>query len=348
MIDCLKVSPWLPVFFLVAGGAAWVAWQNRNAEKVRSAMVTGIALGLTGALITVPSGDIWLWLSIIASAALASIFFIALKEESKRAECPTIFIYDSETKKPLEALNSTYASRFCQRTISCPPEFIVSRMKDTAGTDGTGGDLYFDVLLRMIVDLLFDLYRYTWDLKVVRRFQYSGRSVSWEPHDGVPHSEFINREVFQKLFPESHALRVESIPGGGEKVAVPPGTKLGGKTELLGGNPHRRTLSLGNSYVKMTIGLTFSSLSTFGIGDLELLLGLSREEGERYSTYLCEINLSADFRRLKSGHPDMQRYRRWVDVFFEEIQENFDSRRHWERGKDWYTLRKLSAIKEDS
>ena len=349
MFQYVKENPWPAVFALIITAAACVAWQNRAAEKVRSSIVTGIAVGFTGALITIPAGsaDMWLRLSIIASATLASMLLIALKEESRKVGFPTIFIYDSTTKTPLESRNDVYSYRFCRRTNLCPPEFIVSRMEATAEDNGTGGDLYFDVLLRMVVDLLFGLYRNAWDLKVIRRLLYSHRSVSWEPNEGAPSPGFITREDFQKSFPESRALKVEDFPAIGNKLAVPSGTSLDGKTETIGVSPHKRTLSLNNSYVELKVELIFSSFTSGGIGHLGLLLGLSGEESEKFSTCSCEINLSAKFSRLRSGHPEMPRYRRWVDGMFEEIQEDFDSRRHWERGRDWYITKKLSSIKED-
>jgi hypothetical protein len=79
----------------------WMSRQNRVADRVRSALQRGITVGIFGALITLPSGnisDIWFQLSTIAGAALAGIYWIALKEEQKRAEFAAIFVYDSETR----------------------------------------------------------------------------------------------------------------------------------------------------------------------------------------------------------------------------------------------------------
>ena len=115
MLCYLQNNIWLLVFLGLTAITCWMAWQNRAAEKVRSALVTGIAVGLTGALITLPSGngtDIWLRLSIIAGAALAGIFLIALKEEQKRAEFAAIFVYNSETKKPQRPSTEPMSTNF--------------------------------------------------------------------------------------------------------------------------------------------------------------------------------------------------------------------------------------------
>ena len=352
VFDYLRDNPWLFFFFFILILDAWLAWRNRTAEKVLSAIVGGVAAGFPVAIITSPSEDpsnIWLRLSIIASSVLLTIYFIALKGETKRVEFPTVFVYESDSKRPLEELNRTYEYYFCQRTVPCPPGFIISRLENTSGANGTGGELYFDLLLRSIVDLLCGIYRNAWDMKVIRRFMYASKSISMHSHEGAPSPDFISRDEFQRLFPESRTLKVAIFPGGGERLAVPSCTRLLGMTELDSERyPYKRTLVLKNSFVEVTIVWAFSNFTRAGLGDLGLLLGFDEEERNKFSTYKCEFILTAKFKRLKSGHPEMQRFRRWVDVMFEELQENFDSKRLWERGKEWYILKKLSAIKENS
>ena len=221
-------------------------------------------------------------------------------------------------------------------------------MEEKAGTGDTGTDLYFDLFLRMIVDLLFGMYQNTWDLKLVHRVMYSYRTVKWEPHDNTafPKSHFVTREELRRLFTDCRALHIENFGIIGDRFAVPPGTAVNATTSQLGGNTQKRTLSLKNPYVDTTIDFAFSSFSRGGLGDLGLLLELPREEGDKFSTCSFEVNLFAKFNQWRSGNPDMKRYRRWIDGMFEAIQNDFDASRHRERGKEWFTLKKLSAIKE--
>ena len=337
---------WLSVFILFTAATAWLAWQNRAADKVRQVILTSVAAGAVWAL--VPWGnstDIWVRLSVIALAASAGIYWVALKQEGRSVEFPTIFVYEKDTKKPLESLNDTYAYRFCQRMFSFDPVWIVSRM-ELAKEDATGVDLYFDVLLRMIVDLLFGVYRTTWGLKVIRRSGYANHTISSYPHEGSFPIQKFSWEDFQRLFPESRSLQVARFEGIGDTLAVPLGTQFDGKTEPPGGSPYKRTLLFDNAFVKVEIELTFSSYNGVGIGDLGLLLGFSKEEGQKFCTCTIEVRLTAKFNRLRSGHPEMEKYRRWIEGLFEHLQEEFDSRRHWERGKDWYMIKKLSAVKD--
>lgn len=53
---------------------------------------------------------------------------------------------------------------------------------------------------------------------------------------------------------------------------------------------------------------------------------------------MYEILLSAEFYRFKIGHPDMQRYRQWVDGMFGMIQKEYDFSKQWERQKERYLL----------
>lgn len=330
---------WLPIFPAILGTTTWLAWGNRASEKVRSAIVTGLAVGGAGALITIPAADIWLSLTIVASATLATIL-INLKEESKTTTIPTISVYQKASKRPLEAINDTYRDRFCARTFTTHTEFIVSRIPIEAGADETGQDLYFDVLLRMVLDDLYTLYRNVWDLQVTWSDVPFGR-VKWQANEGAPRGGFIEREEFMKVFPDSKALQVERYGIVGNKLSVPNGTRLAAGTN----QPDRRTFFFKNPFIEVGVDLAFSSCSV-GIGELRLLIGLSREESEKFYTEACEVKLSAKFNRFRSGHPEMYRYRRWVDGMFEELQESFDSSRHIQRGKDWYILSKVSLIKD--
>ncbi len=341
------LNMWLVAFILLAGVTAWLAWQNRAAEKVRQVFITSVAAGAVWAFVPLGnSTDIWIRLTVIAFAASAAIYLVALKQETRSVEFPTICVYQKDTKRSLESLNDTFAHRFCRRMFSHDPDWIVSRM-ELAQEDPTGADLYFDVLLRMIADVLFGLYSNTWDLKVTRRIGYADRTVFSESYGGsVPVQKFSWGD-FQRLFPESRSLQVERFGGISNTLAVPPGTKLNGKTESIVGSPHKRTLRFDNPYVEVEFELTSSSANFVGIGDLGSLLGMSKEERQKFCTRTIELRLSAKFRRLKSGHPEMEKYRRWVDGLFEHLQEEFDSMRHWERGKDWFMMNKLSAIKSN-
>jgi len=174
----LASKMWLLIFILFTAVTVGLAWQNGAAEKVRQVILTSVAAGAVWTLVPWGSStDIWTRLAVIAFAASAGIYWVALKQEERSVEFPALFVYEKDTKKPLESLNDTYAYRFCQRMFSLDPVWTVSRM-ELAKEDATGVDLYFDVLLRMIVDLLFGVYRTTWGINVIRRSGYAARTIS--------------------------------------------------------------------------------------------------------------------------------------------------------------------------
>lgn len=349
IFEYIKENIWLVVFAGFFITAAWLAWQNRGSERVKAAIITGLAVGITGALITLPASEmsIWLRFSIITSATLATIL-INLKNESKTVEFPAVSIYEKASKRPLEAINATYRDRFSGQIGFCPVEFIVSRMPEENSDDELGQEKYFDVLFRLILDHLNFLYRNVWDIKVIRyNLQYG--AFKFEPNERAPSGDFIAREDFVKIFPDCRALSVETLGHIGESFAVPYGTYLRGETKFFRdkNKPYKREFSLKNSFVQVTIELTSSTWSV-GIGELGMYLNFTREVSEKFCSQVSDVKLSAKFNRLKIGHPEMFRYRRWVDVMFEEIQEGFDAVRHRKRGKDWYLLSKVSLIKSET
>lgn len=334
---------WFILFLGILSMTLLLAWQNRAAEKVKSAIINGLAIGTTASLITIPASGVstWLRLSIVAAVTLTTVL-INLKEENKKVEFPSASIYENSSRSPLEELDETYRYRFTCRTLACPRVFITSRISIDDKEADAKDALYFDVFSRLVVDQLYLLFRNIWDLRAIRSHLAYG-VFKWEPNEGAPAGDFIDRQEFAKLFPDSRALQVERFSIVSDQMSVPKGTHLvGGSNKFSGGSRvYRRWFTLENHFVKVKVELSWSS-GSIGIGELRLLLGMTQEESEKFWTEICDLKLSAKFNRFRSGHPQMFRYQRWVN----ELQETFDASRHIQRGKEWYMLSKMSLIKE--
>ena len=344
----LMDNVWLILFLAVAGATIWLAWQNHASENVRSTIINGLAVGITAGLITIPATGLSLWLrpTIVAAVTLATIL-INLKEENKRVEFPSASIYEQESKTPLEDLNETYQYRFTCRTLACPRIFITSRMPVDNDADANSRDEFcFDVLFRLVVDQLYQSFRNIWDIRAIRSHLPYG-AFKWEPNEGAPKGDFIDWKEFGKLFSDSRALQVERFSSVGDQMSVPKGTCLAGGSDKFGGTnrTYRRWFTLENQFVKVRVDLSWSG-GSIGIGELRVLLGMSKEESDRFWTERCDMKLSEKFNRFRNGHPQMFRYQQWVNTLFEELQETFDTSKHIQRGKEWYMLSKLSLIKE--
>jgi hypothetical protein len=75
-----------------------------------------------------------------------------------------------------------------------------------------------------------------------------------------------------------------------------------------------------------------------GLGSLSQVLGYSQEDNAHFWTALYVVQLSAKFKAFRSGHPDMPKYRRWVDIMFARLQAELDARKRWERAREQFLL----------
>jgi len=83
---------------------------------------------------------------------------------------------------------------------------------------------------------------------------------------------------------------------------------------------------------EITITLYFSSYSA-GIGKVADYIGLTEptnvwhvnwEERDKFGTAVVTIECYAKFFTLKSGNPEVQRYKRWIENLFDNLYEEFD------------------------
>jgi hypothetical protein len=76
------------------------------------------------------------------------------------------------------------------------------------------------------------------------------------------------------------------------------------------------------------------------IGMHTLVVDLPTEESQKYWTASYLIAMKAKFNAYRSGHPDMPKYKTWVNNMFETVRDQLDSQRHWERAKELLTAPK--------
>ena len=159
-------------------------------------------------------------------------------------------------------------------------------------------EFYFDVLFRLVVDQLYQSFRNIWDIRAIRSHLPYG-VFKWEPNEGAPKGDFIDWKEFGKLFSDSRALQVERFSNVGDQMSVPKGTCLAGGSDKFGGTnrTYRRWFTLENYFVKVRVDLSWSG-GSIGIGELRVLLGMSKEESDRFWTERCDMKLSAKFNRF--------------------------------------------------
>jgi hypothetical protein len=265
----------------------------------------------------------------------------SLKSETKEIEFPVAFIFDSDSKKPLEFT--------VPASLGPDPYFVwryVQAMKEqpSSPTENrkmvSDSDLYFDVFLRMTLDVLFDTYHLHWDVKQrAINLPYMNRIASWSQNNSPKAVEFITLEDIKRWFPEVRILEIPNPPF--EKMAVPPKSKFEGKSIVSGkenkGSPFERKLFFNNPFVKIDIALSQVGGQS-GLGSLSHLIDSSPQEDGRFYVTMYNMHLLARFDALRSGHRDMPKYHRWVDLLFDQLQTKLDARKHWENAREQFLL----------
>lgn len=115
-------------------------------------------------------------------------------------------------------------------------------------------------------------------------------------------------------------------------MVVPPQTKV-----RLHSERYVRKILFENKFVEFCI--TFKRRAgSRGLGDYQLLLGYDRRKNDTFWSEHLEITCHADFNKLRSGHPEMGRYRRWVHTMFSELEYRLDDKQRMERTLEYKSL----------
>jgi hypothetical protein len=156
-----------------------------------------------------------------------------------------------------------------------------------------------------------------------------------------PKSDLIPLSKLSDMFPKSYALQTPPILGGAE-LAIPAGMKLTGRAERNSIGGFAKTfISLENDFVDLELAVTLRG----GVGDIgiySLVTQVPVDEFSKVWTARYLISMKATLKAYRSGHPDMPKYRAWVDNVFETVREHLDSQREWER-KDRETHQDLQT-----
>jgi len=328
--------------FLILG------WRNRITEHIRSRFWSTIGFGGVGLLVAgrllavsehpveVLYGNILPAVVLFSTGALITII-LSLRTETHQVDFHVIFIYEKNSKKPLEVLDSKY---FSGKTGVATDWSLLQNMVQVNPTY-PGPRLYLDVLLRMVMEFLFMRYKYGWLVQSNRlNFpQTPGFSYKWRAKEDPLGPTHYVWEDCERWFGDTPVFRVPPKTMH-PKLAVPAGTTIEGKTEYVGQGreePYSRTLCFDNNFVSLNLSIE-QGLTSVGIGvPLRNLLGYSKEQGEKFISSQYHAKLTAKFKPLRSEHPVMPRMKEWVQDMFDELQAEFDARKEWERQKEYYT-----------
>ena len=312
------------VFLLfLFGVVVYLAVQNRDSAALRSKLIPALVIGLIGALFTI-------WFS--------------LKSENIDLQfTSTLFFHKSDKKVLDEHYHNQHKFGGAQFDITLL-NFISSRIEQDQELNKTAfnedsskiKEFYYDLVFIKLFSRFFWMYADWWDIRVksVRRGDSMETIVS--PIKPVPDNaplgwgDFLGaldiKDDFHQLlssFSEHYFIK---------QMVVPPKTKV----DFITSN-YKRALVLTNPFTRVSITI-YKRGGSIGLGDYIWLLGYDNKKSEEFWSEHFEVTCKAKFEKIRSGHPDMPRYKRWVETMFAEIQYQLDDEKRLKRARDYRDL----------
>ncbi len=327
----MKFLIWIGIIacFGLIAISAWLLWWNRSSETIWPKIIPVFVIGLIGIFFTI-------WFS--------------TKSESIDLQFNYTLYFNKADKKLLdEHYSKQHAYGGAQFDITLR-NFIDRKLtekelnKINFNKDGDKvKDFYFDLVFIKLSSRFYWLYADWWDIYItsIRRGDGFETSVSANKPDppciSLKWNDFLealdsNDGLYGLLDDFSQKFWIK-------EMKAPPETKINIETST-----YKKTLSMKNPFTEISI--TFNKHGgSVGLGDYQWLLGYNnKKNGEFWSEYF-EVVCKAKFERLRSGHPEMPRYKKWVQTMFEEVRYQFDDQKRLIRARDYHELSNYRQLK---
>ncbi len=201
----------------------------------------------------------------------------------------------------------------------------------------SGSMMYHEFLQKAIIDSLASRFQAGWNVEVVG---YK-TSVDMSPTYRLPGEEELKlttAQLEEKLqgnrFAKLHVVPPELYLPPESKLLIPRPARDGGE----------RLRRINNSYVKLSIRTRYLGGGA-GIGEqYGLMFDMPPNQDQReLETYSYEIYITADFSRVRGGHPDMPMYKKWDSRIESQLKEDFDEEQILANTKENYLFTKQAA-----
>ncbi len=300
----------------------WLAWTNRASEKVITAIIAA-AVALIGAPVAV---------LLFGDAQPVSEVF------------PVAFLYEFDSKLPANLPWSISNRRFLASPLAAAELYKQTPESFNDENDKLGIDLYHHLLQRSLVDWLARTGG--WQTETLRFELPFGREERIGPvQDSSGPSLTVTKEQIQGLL-KGNKFAAISVPVGGDSMRLPPNTTLHitppSQTRTRGVVGE---ILLENNFCRIEIQTEGSSWLR-SLGAYRFLVRMSLEESRKFATSTYVVRITAIFSRLRAGHPDMPKYRRWVKQVADGIRDQFDEQIIWRRTRDDFILNKQLGISD--
>ena len=306
------------VLYLLGLGIAlvylWII--NRDSDVILEKLFPAMAIGITGALFT-------LWFS--------------LKEEKVETQFSSTLMYNKTSGEALERCDERYQLLYGGKLCQCS-SFIKAPLKDSS--DISFLTLYPDILFVETLTLLFTS-QSQHPLGLIGCLilpaddpsfrDFPSQTLSWQDFSLKYKNKW--RPEVKELFSKIEDPNIFSIFGIRE-MCLPKGTTI-----KIICDRSNRSISLKNDFCEINIKI-YGDTSYSGLGEWKWILGYDDGKDKEFLSSKMKVYLSAKFYRIRSGHPDMPKYKRWVNLLFDRLRGCLDSEQQLKTAREKHHLYK--------
>jgi hypothetical protein len=315
-VEAMKFYVILSLIVLAVVAAFYVVFMNRSSEKIISAVIPITVAAIVGIFIAV---------------------FIFGREAPTTIRFPVTFFYRTSDNIPLKM-----PLRRLQSFLFIVPQ-LNQRHPELMKDNARGEMLYHHFLQRAMIEILVSRYQSDWEKEIVRFRTSTGEEMRVIPSSFEPKKKFrlvSSSEIKAALQGNRFADIETALP----QFILPPDTSLSMMPPIeREGRMPEGTITLANEYVRLTIQ---TQPSTWGElhGGYQAIMGNGNKLDPNIMESTFILTVTTNFCRLRTGHPDMKRYRKWASQVVAEIQHDLDEQILWQETKDDYSSRQLEHL----
>jgi heme/copper-type cytochrome/quinol oxidase subunit 4 len=306
----MKAYSVLVVFAIFTALAFYVVWMNRESEKIVTAVFPISVAALIGVFLTV---------------------FLFGGEVPVTANFPAVFLFRISDWEPLAPPDRPQLmSLFEVPTLGVEhPEL----MKD----NDNGATLYHHLLQKAIIERLAFLYGSSWEIDILDFKTGMGQQQGSQPSpEAIGPSTKLSTAQVRGLLKGNRFADINYFTA--PEIALPPGTALTIRAPDTA-NVGMGEITLKNDFVTLSIKTAYFSWMR-SLGGYRVLMGYSWEQDREFASAQYFVTIRADFSRLRSGHPQMAKYKRWVNQIVSDLRAQFDEQELWSNTRENYVFRK--------
>lgn len=298
-------------------------YQNRASAEIWGKFIPAIVIGMLGAFFT-------LWFS--------------LKEEKKAIQFPVSIIHQMKSGKVLELCDKKFDKLYGSKVYQIRRHIKPLQEQEKTLASKYSNDMkyvfYRDLLFVEVMSLIFSptqeygdklegYITYPANL-AIQYFPNQTQTLIW--HD------FISTGL-NKCRPEIKDLCLQltdpnlSILSQNE-IILPKGTTI----EVLYERANNY-IKIKNKFYEIDVQM-YGWYGSKGLGEWKWILEYDNEKNKEYCSDNFNLLLSAKFNRFLSGHPDMPKYKKWINSLFDHLRECLDSEEQLKKAREKHHLYK--------